>query len=91
MTIHLCGLPGTMGRATRFLLGLAPGGVYLATGVAPGAGALLPHPFTLTCDGSPRPSAVFSLLHFPSGRPAWHYASSLPCGVPTFLSPVPTG
>ncbi len=30
-------------------LDLAPGGVYRAGGVAPVAGALLPHPFTLTC------------------------------------------
>jgi hypothetical protein len=30
-------------------LGLAPGGVYRAGGVTPAAGALLPHPFTLTC------------------------------------------
>ena len=30
-------------------LGLAPGGVYRAGGVTPVAGALLPHPFTLTC------------------------------------------
>ncbi len=32
-------------------LGLAPGGVYRAGGVTPAAGALLPHPFTLTCAG----------------------------------------
>ena len=32
-------------------LDLAPGGVYLAGGVTPAAGALLPHPFTLTCTG----------------------------------------
>ncbi len=30
------------------LLGLAPGGVYLASGVTVGPGELLPHPFTLT-------------------------------------------
>ena len=30
-------------------LDLAPGGVYRAGGVTPVAGALLPHPFTLTC------------------------------------------
>ena len=40
------------GRAGRPcpLLGLAPGGVYRAVRVAPHAGALLPHRFTLTCD-----------------------------------------
>jgi hypothetical protein len=35
----------------------------------------------------PRPSAVCSLLHFPSGRPAWELPSILPCGVRTFLDP----
>ena len=49
MAIHLCGLPGSVcGRDTLSLHGLAPGGVYLATPVAWGAGALLPHLFTLT-------------------------------------------
>jgi hypothetical protein len=33
------------------LFGLAPGGVCRATRVTPGAGALLPHRFTLTCAG----------------------------------------
>ena len=59
VTIHLgrrlpdgsCGLPGgrTHGRAVLPLFGLAPGGVCRATRVTPGAGALLPHRFTLTC------------------------------------------
>ncbi len=31
------------------------------------------------------PSAVCSLLHFPSGHPAWELPSTLPCGVRTFL------
>lgn len=35
-----------------FLLGLAPGGVCLAEPVTRPAGELLPHRFTLTCDGS---------------------------------------
>jgi len=56
VAIHLCGLPGGAphrgaGRTGRpcLLLGLAPGGVCRAARVAPGAGALLPHRFTLTC------------------------------------------
>src|SRR5437867_4145336 len=77
------------------LFGLAPYGVCRAAGVTPGAGALLPHRFTLT--GRPSASrlslkrrdrvrqAVFSLLHFPSRRRAWPLASVLPCGVRTFL------
>src|SRR6202035_2260148 len=50
---------------------------------------LLPHRFTLACAGSRPPSAVCSLLHFPSGRPDWPLASTLPCGAPTFLATVP--
>jgi hypothetical protein len=41
--------PGSNGRTTLPLLGLAPDGVYRATRVTPDAGALLPHRFTLTC------------------------------------------
>jgi len=33
------------------------------------------------------PSAVCSLLHCPSGCPAWVLPSILPCGVRTFLDP----
>ncbi len=88
MAIHLCGLPGDVGRAARPTLGLAPGGVCRAVRVTPGAGALLPHRFTLTCAArSPGwPSAVCFLWHFPAGRPDWPLASTLPCGAPTFLS-----
>src|ERR1700680_4931814 len=39
--------PGRTGRPP--LSGLAPGGVCRAARVTPGAGALLPHRFTLTC------------------------------------------
>ncbi len=71
VAIHLCGLPEGCSATCVVvrkgdpcpLLGLAPGGVYRAARVAPDAGALLPHRFTLTCDRSPGPSAVCSLLH----------------------------
>jgi len=43
------GLPGTVRRAIESLLGLAPGGVYLAATVARGAGGLLHHRFNLAC------------------------------------------
>ncbi len=70
------------------LFDLAPGGVYRADRVTPAAGALLPHRFTLTCaQPGAAPSAVCSLWHFPAGRPDWPLASTLPCGVPTFLDP----
>src|SRR5690606_20443319 len=48
-------------------------------------GALLPHPFTLTCDRRAGPSAVCSLLHFPSPCGARALAGTLPCGARTFL------
>ena len=67
------------------LLGLAPDGVCRAARVAPDAGALLPHRFTLTCGRSPGPSAVSLCCTDPSGRPDLALASTLPCGVPTFL------
>ena len=57
VVIHLSGLPGDIGRAGRPTLDLAPGGVYRAARVTLGAGALLPHRFTLTCDSSPKAAA----------------------------------
>ena len=46
-------------------------------------GGLLPHRFTLAC--AFRPSAVCSLLHFPSGHPAQALPGPLLYGVRTFL------
>ena len=89
VTIHLCGLPGSVsGRAALSLFGLAPDGVCLAGQVTLAAGALLPHRFTLTCARSQGagPSAVCSLWHFPAGHPDWLQASILSYGAPTFLS-----
>src|SRR5690606_33813936 len=48
-------------------------------------GALLPHPFTLACDRRAGPSAVYSLLHFPSPCDARALPGTLPCGARTFL------
>ena len=93
--IHLgpASLPTSV-RSTRDSIGgppsslsdLAPDGVCRAVAVSCGAGGLLPHRFTLAC--ARRPSAVCSLLHFPSGHPAWELPSILPCGVRTFLNPL---
>jgi hypothetical protein len=70
--IHLSGLPGDIGRAGRPTLDLAPGGVCLATEVTPGAGALLPHRFTLTCDAGPKgPPSIGGL-----------FSVALSCGSP---------
>ena len=48
--ISLSSLPGTNNEASRFssLLGLAPGGGYLAARIAADAGGLLHHLFTVT-------------------------------------------
>jgi len=94
-----CGLPAGSGEqpsnacaghrlAAGALLGLAPGGVYLATPVARGAGELLPHRFTLTC---PRGPAVCFLWHCPAGRPGLPLTTTLLCGVRTFLGGTPKG
>jgi len=93
VTIHLCGPPedtepGLRGGPPVSSFGLAPSGVYLAIQIAPNAGALLPHRFTITCDRLPGPSAVYSLWHFPAGYPDWPLASTLTFGAPTFLDPV---
>jgi len=76
-------------RAVESLLGLAPDGVCRAVPVTGDAGGLLPHRFTLAC--VLRPSAVCSLLHFPSGCPAWELPSIMPYGVRTFLTFPGTG
>ena len=85
-----CGLPANLGRATlerprrrrNAHLGLAPGGVYLATSVTRGAGGLLHHRFTLTGAQTP---AVCSLWHCPAGHPGLPLATTLPFGARTFL------
>jgi len=51
-----------MGRATRSLLGLAPGGVWRAAPVARDAGGLLHHRFTLACAAT---AAIGGLLSVP--------------------------
>jgi hypothetical protein len=84
-------LPERAGRPSP-LLGLAPGGVCRATPVARGAGALLPHRFTLACAvAGHRRSALCCTFHRVAPS---HFVSTLPCGVPTFLdalAPRPPG
>ena len=63
------------------LLGLASGGVCLATPVTRNAGALLPHRFTLTT----AKVAVCFLWHFPASRLGLPLAITLLCEVRTFL------
>jgi len=93
------GLPARLGRAVlerraqnasreASLLDLAPGGVYLAAHVTVGAGGLLHHPFTLTFRER---KAVFSLWHYPAGRPGSVLPTTLPCGARTFLGGSPKG
>src|SRR4051812_35269341 len=62
---------GVCGRAVLPLRGLAPDGVCRAARVAPGAGALLPHRFTLTCAPKGHRRSVFCgtfLRVTPTGR-----------------------
>ena len=95
---HLSGTPVTrrLMRPTRssnaadhrsLLLGLAPGGVCRATAVSGARGGLLPHRFTLTCAAQVPPSAVCSLLHFPSPCGARALPGTKSCGARTFLEP----
>ena len=76
------------GRTDGFLFGLAPSGVYHRHACYQPRGALLPHPFTLTCQLHPemRPtSAVCFLLHFPWARAPQALPGTMPCGARTFL------
>ena len=68
------------------LFGLAPRRVCLATECYhPMLVGSYPTVSPITC--APRSHRlVYFLLHLSSGRPAWPLASSLPCGVRTFLS-----
>src|SRR5690242_1348929 len=66
---------------------LAPGGVYRAARITPGAGGLLHHRFTLTPGPAETwPGAVCSLWHCPAGRPGSVLPTTLPCGARTFLT-----
>ncbi len=68
--------------------GLAPGGVYLAARITAGAGALLTHPFTLTCQciSSSTAGRRFPFCGtIPAGRPGLPLATTVLCGVRTFL------
>src|ERR1035441_6955151 len=95
-----CGLPASIGRAAlkhsrrpRAASGtspfdLAPGGVYQAARITPGAGGLLHHRFTLTSWPGRRPGqeAVCFLWHCPAGRPGSALPTTLPYGARTFLT-----
>src|SRR3954470_15511198 len=65
------------------ILGLASGGVCLATPVTRNAGALLPHRFTLTTSKV----AVCFLWHCPASHLGLPLATTLLCEVRTFLEP----
>lgn len=80
------GLPGEItSEQLTHLLDLAPPVVYLAAYVTISAGALLPHPFTLTRTSHLAVSGLLSVALAP-----YHYAWALPSrllyGVQTFLS-----
>ena len=72
-------------KSTGTLFEIAPSGVYRATNYYQPRGALLPHPFTLTCAQLPKPSAVYSLLHWSQARASQKLSGTLPFGARTFL------
>jgi hypothetical protein len=88
-----CGALASGGSpSTASLFELAPGGACPAAGHPADARGLLPHDFNLTCASKrtvrcadQRPSAVWFLLRFPSGRPGSPLTTSLPYGARTFL------
>ena len=63
------------------LLGLAPGGVCLATNVTISAVVSYTRRFTLTN----LTIGGYFLWHFPAGYPGWALPTTLLCGVRTFL------
>ena len=77
-----CGPPG-LARATHRPFWPCSGWGLPCAACCQPAGALLPHPFSLAC--ARRPSAVYSLLHFPSPCGVRPLAGILLCGVRTFL------
>ena len=91
---HRAGRPQTLAQALRPKphgpSDLAPGGVYLAARITPGAGGLLHHRFTLTLGPArrPGPRAVCFLWHCPAGHPGSALPTTLPCGARTFLTGV---
>ncbi len=59
--------------------------------ITEGAGALLPHHFTLTERPVAQARAGLFLWHYPSGRPARVLPGTLPGGARTFLPPDESG
>jgi hypothetical protein len=68
------------------LVGLAPGGVCLATAVTGGAVGSYPAVSPLPRGAGKRGAAVCSLWHSPRGHPHRALPGTLPCGARTFLS-----
>jgi len=86
--ISLSSLPGTNNEASRFssLLGLAPGGGYLAARITANAGGLLHHLFTLT-PALPEGGGEAVCFCGPVRQisPSRGFPGAVPCGVRTFL------
>ncbi len=92
VAIHLCGLPeGAVSPRRTSRPSLCSALLRVGFTEPPGSPRTLVRSYR-TVSPSPVPpanrwpSAVCSLLHDPSGRPDLALASTLPCGVPTFLS-----
>jgi len=75
-----------MGHTSGSLFGFASGGVYLAPNDCSLAGALLPHPFTLTYSPNKlEKQAVSSLLHLSLAHATQALPGTLPVEARTFL------
>ena len=95
MAIHLSGLPGEPslsegGRAAHSHAWPCSGWGLPSHRGHPRCWCALTAPFhPYLCGPGGPPSAVSFLWHCPAGHPDWPLASTLLCGVPTFLDTIP--
>lgn len=90
--ISLCSLPETDNEASSLssLLGLAPGGGYLAARITADAGGLLHRLFTVTALQRQFVSvALIRQVVLKEGFPSRGFPGTVLCGVRTFLDPAP--
>jgi hypothetical protein len=91
VAIHLCGLPGDIGRAGRPTLGLAPGGGCQPPGSPPtlvrSYRTVSPLPVRATDLPAPRHRRSALCCPVPAGRPVLAFASTLALWSPDFPRP----
>jgi hypothetical protein len=86
VAIHLCGLPGDIGRASRPLLGLAPSGGCQPPGSPPTLvrSCRTVSPLPVRARG-PAIGGLLSVALYRQVTPSWLSPAPVPCGVRTFL------